>query len=1059
MRLACLAALFALLLGGSFSPSAARPKAPAGRDTVVVQAEWDSLIALQSARRYAVVDSVAQALIARIEASPHPDTLDLTHALSFVAAARYSQRLVNDGKAGDAIERLITLRARHVPPGEKLMVWAEGWAARYFDDVGQHDKAYEHARGFLDQLRAQSPMDTLRVAAATRRMALALHFLGRESEAREQFLRAIEIARSKTIPTWEEQLATLGEYGQYLSDLGEFDAARDYLNRAREIGEHHKEAAAQLDEVFGRLTTLEQRVGNLADAVDLAQRSYELTRVRFGENAAPTLRARVRLAYRISDLGDHAEALRRLREIAPVMAEQIGRTNPQVINVRISALEDAAAVGDTTGMRAELAALWPIVMSTATPLSNATYLHAMGSVVARLRGDERAAWDSLEVAVRGIWPERTRWGGRLADLASEEAVLLAGPGDRDRAEQLFARIDTLTRETSARAAAEWPHWLESRAGLEARLGLADSAWTHALQAASLQRERLRYQAYALSDHQAVQLAEQSVTSGDVLDQLASAGDPARAAAAWEQQIRWRGLVREEVTSRRLAAWQAADTAVAGAHARWLAAQRSLAQLVVSGAAHPDDPATAERFAQARAAADAAEQQMGRAVGGASVDTVTLTHVLSHLSPRQALVGFATAGTGRDARTLGAFVAVAGGTPRWVTLGDEGALGDAIAAWTAALATPPSGAPAAIRAAERACRAKGAVVREKLWAPVLRALGDVTDVFVVPEASTWNVPWLALPVGEAGYVADAPYVVHLLNAERELLRPSLPAKGGLLAVGDPDFDLTPAAADTSHAATRSGVTGWPCADGRPARLESLPAARAEVQAIAALWPVRAGASELRVGNRADEADFKREAPGRAVIHLATHGIVLSDTCVAVGSTALRGVGGVAALAAPSQSPKRAPGASAAAPRASAPRQVPGHVWLAFAGANHAADGAHDENEGLLTAEEVATLDLAGTDWVVLSACHSGEGETWLREGQSGMRRAFHLAGVRTVIASRWAVADAATREWMVALYRGRSHGLAAAPAVRAAAREVLARRRTDGRSTHPFFWAGFEASGR
>ena len=51
--------------------------------------------------------------------------------------------------------------------------------------------------------------------------------------------------------------------------------------------------------------------------------------------------------------------------------------------------------------------------------------------------------------------------------------------------------------------------------------------------------------------------------------------------------------------------------------------------------------------------------------------------------------------------------------------------------------------------------------------------------------------------------------------------------------------------------------------------------------------------------------------------------------------------------------------------------------------------------LLTAEEVSTLDLAGTDWVVLSACHSGVGEAWAREGQLGMRRAFHLAGARTV----------------------------------------------------------------
>jgi CHAT domain-containing protein len=109
--------------------------------------------------------------------------------------------------------------------------------------------------------------------------------------------------------------------------------------------------------------------------------------------------------------------------------------------------------------------------------------------------------------------------------------------------------------------------------------------------------------------------------------------------------------------------------------------------------------------------------------------------------------------------------------------------------------------------------------------------------------------------------------------------------------------------------------------------------------------------------------------------------------------------------------------------------------------------------------VLTLDLSGTDWVVLSACHSGIGESWSREGTLGMRRAFHLAGARTVIASEWSVEDDATREWMEALYAVRAGAAGStARAMRDATREVLARRRAEGRSTHPFYWAAFGASG-
>ncbi|HUK61882.1 MAG TPA: CHAT domain-containing protein, partial [Dongiaceae bacterium] len=98
------------------------------------------------------------------------------------------------------------------------------------------------------------------------------------------------------------------------------------------------------------------------------------------------------------------------------------------------------------------------------------------------------------------------------------------------------------------------------------------------------------------------------------------------------------------------------------------------------------------------------------------------------------------------------------------------------------------------------------------------------------------------------------------------------------------------------------------------------------------------------------------------------------------------------------------------------------------------------------------------WVVLSACHSGAAPAWAREGVLGMQRAFHLAGARAVIASRWGVGDESTREWMTALYVARDRGDPAGAAVQSACRTVLAARRRSHRPTHPFYWAAFAASG-
>jgi CHAT domain-containing protein len=78
---------------------------------------------------------------------------------------------------------------------------------------------------------------------------------------------------------------------------------------------------------------------------------------------------------------------------------------------------------------------------------------------------------------------------------------------------------------------------------------------------------------------------------------------------------------------------------------------------------------------------------------------------------------------------------------------------------------------------------------------------------------------------------------------------------------------------------------------------------------------------------------------------------------------------------------------------------------------------------------------------------------------GLRRAFQVAGARTVVMSLWQVEDRSARVWMRALYEGRLvQGLDTADAVREASLSVLRDRRARQQSTHPFYWAGFVAGG-
>jgi CHAT domain-containing protein len=134
-------------------------------------------------------------------------------------------------------------------------------------------------------------------------------------------------------------------------------------------------------------------------------------------------------------------------------------------------------------------------------------------------------------------------------------------------------------------------------------------------------------------------------------------------------------------------------------------------------------------------------------------------------------------------------------------------------------------------------------------------------------------------------------------------------------------------------------------------------------------------------------------------------------------------------------------------------------LVLAGANHRSAAGAEEDDGILTAEEIAALDLSGVEWAVLSACDTGVGDIRAGEGVFGLRRAFQVAGVGTLIMSLWSVEDEATREWMTALYEARlERRLDTAEAVREASLSVLRRHREAGESTHPFYWAGFVAAG-
>ena len=125
-------------------------------------------------------------------------------------------------------------------------------------------------------------------------------------------------------------------------------------------------------------------------------------------------------------------------------------------------------------------------------------------------------------------------------------------------------------------------------------------------------------------------------------------------------------------------------------------------------------------------------------------------------------------------------------------------------------------------------------------------------------------------------------------------------------------------------------------------------------------------------------------------------------------------------------------------------------LVFAGANDvwSKQSKNDSiDDGVLTAQEVANIDMRKTELVVMSACETGLGDIKGSEGVYGLQRAFKMAGVKYEIMSLWQVPDKETEEFMTTFYKKLIKQNSIKQAFADTQKEM--RKKYD-----PYFWAAF-----
>lgn len=345
--------------------------------------------------------------------------------------------------------------------------------------------------------------------------------------------------------------------------------------------------------------------------------------------------------------------------------------------------------------------------------------------------------------------------------------------------------------------------------------------------------------------------------------------------------------------------------------------------------------------------------------------------------------------------------------------------------------------------DEALRSTGARLRETLWEPVTATLPKGTSVIrVVPDGAVAAAPLEALPDSSGKRFLVDEVLLHRVPFPHVLLERGRkqPGTAGALLVGDVDFDQAEREVGAPGAPVVTGASK-PLHERVPGlkRMPRLPGSAREVAALAAMLSTRGSRwrpTTLRA-EKATETQIRAAAPGKRLLHFATHGIVRDEL----------------------NSRLRMPEEPVFRLREGLERHAQGFdpmlmSGLALAGVNARVEEGDDD--GLLTSLEILSMDLEGVELAFLSACDTARGVDRAGEGTLGLVQAFLLAGSKTVVASLWPVGDDATEQLARNFYTSYLSGdPSPAQAMRAAVKSL----RDEHGFAAPRHWAAFGTYGR
>ncbi len=949
---------------------------------------------------------------------------------------------------GPAFRRILlaaTLAALSVlaqaPTGDSLL---ERAAAQR--QAGEYQAELATLREALRWVESQSGADSPNTAATLLRLADVQMLLGGFPEGFDLATRALRIYEAGAGPDSPGAAKALQSLGANRTAAADYAAGQPFYERALSIQERTAPDSLALADLLNQYGFHLLRLGEYARAKLTEERAIAIyDRHPAGPDTLAGSALRV-LAQVLTELGDYSGADRCLRRALVTLEAQLGPESVPVADLLTTLGNSAKEQGHyEPAVQAHERAVH--IYQTRLGARNTRVGGALDNLgqtlllLKRYPQAREAFQTALSIQTEALGP-RSPW---TANVIQGLAKVAAATGQYAESQRLYRQNLEIWREQLGYTHPFTVASLTQYADVLARLGDRPQALATALEAARIRRDQIFFTVRTVEERQALQYASVKTTSLDTALSLSPDGSDDDRRSTFDSVIRSRGIVLDEMAARRRAIRQSNDPDLPALIAALASDRSELAKLAVQGRGRLSNAEFDRKLEAARSRMEWDEETLAVRSTAFRLDLARqrsgFAEVRAALPPGGALVAWKRyhrqdysqpAGEGTPAYL--AFVLThASAVPQMIRLGSAARIDALVRAWRLEIERERDARGRNAAANEAASRRAGEALRRAIWDPVAPLLHGSTQIHVVPDGALQLINLAALPSGASHYLIEDLPVLHVLGAERDLAAPPSPnaANASLLALGNPAFDMRPgavsatpakdAAANALYRGARSG-----CSDFARLHFAALPGSAGEVRALAGLVRSQGWDAEVLESRAANEGAVKLKSGARRILHFATHGFFLGEECrdrVVTRENPLLRSG------------------------------------LALAGANLRNSAATGQEDGILTAEEAASLDLQDTDWVVLSGCDTGLGELSAGEGVLGLRSAFLEAGARTVITSLWPVRDDEALTWMGHLYRARiARDLSTARSVREATLRTLRTRREAKQSTHPFHWASFLAVG-